>query len=357
MIPVPEGPALGVRRAVGRRGRAAPVHVHRHHRHRLRRPDRRPADHARRHRVPPARDQRRGRPRRSPRPTSSARGPGSGRSSPRPRASAPPTSRAATRVHTSPSGVVTVTGGKLTTYRRMAADAVDEVVQGARPRRAAAAARSGSRCTAPTGWDAPDIPPHLGRALRRRRTRRGRRSNAPTRSSRRPLDRRASPYSRAEVVYAVRAEMARTVDDVLSRRTRARLLARDASAAAADDVAALMAAELGWSDDERDRQVAQYRALIDEERTRGRPARDRARRPVAPARRDSVVSPRADEPGGADSSHRVRRRGDVARPPADRRASRSTTQLQAKLARDRRRGVDAPRPRSARRAATGGRSR
>jgi glycerol-3-phosphate dehydrogenase len=70
-------------------------------------------------------------------------------------------------------------------------------------------------------------------------------------------------------VYAVRNEMARTVDDVLSRRTRARLLARDASAAAADDVAALMGVELGWSDDERARQVAHYRALVDEERTAG----------------------------------------------------------------------------------------
>ena len=39
------------------------------------------------------------------------------------------------------------------------------------------------------------------------------------------------PYLRAEAVYAVRHEMARTVDDVLSRRTRARLLGRDASAA------------------------------------------------------------------------------------------------------------------------------
>ncbi len=77
------------------------------------------------------------------------------------------------------------------------------------------------------------------------------------------------PYSRAEVVYAVRAEMARTVDDVLSRRTRARLLARDASAAAADDVAALMGDELGWSAAERAEQVARYRALVDEERTAG----------------------------------------------------------------------------------------
>ena len=76
-------------------------------------------------------------------------------------------------------------------------------------------------------------------------------------------------YSKAEVVYAVRAEMARTVDDVLSRRTRARLLARDASAAAAPEVAALMAAELGWGDAERERQVERYRALIETERTTG----------------------------------------------------------------------------------------
>ena len=50
------------------------------------------------------------------------------------RASAPPTSRAATRVRTSDSGVITVTGGKLTTYRRMAADAVDAVDAAARRR-------------------------------------------------------------------------------------------------------------------------------------------------------------------------------------------------------------------------------
>ena len=56
------------------------------------------------------------------------------------------------------------------------------------------------------------------------------------------------PYLRAEAVYAARHEMATTVDDVLARRTRARLQARDASAAAAADVAALLAAELGWSD-------------------------------------------------------------------------------------------------------------
>jgi glycerol-3-phosphate dehydrogenase len=63
--------------------------------------------------------------------------------------------------------------------------------------------------------------------------------------------------------------MARTVDDVLSRRTRTRLLARDASAAVAEEVATLMATELGWASDERERQVARYRALVAEERLAG----------------------------------------------------------------------------------------
>jgi glycerol-3-phosphate dehydrogenase len=53
---------------------------------------------------------------------------------------------------------------------------------------------------------------------------------------------------------------------VLARRTRARLQARDASAAAAPDVAALLAAELGWSPAETAAQTAAYVALVDAER-------------------------------------------------------------------------------------------
>jgi glycerol-3-phosphate dehydrogenase len=74
------------------------------------------------------------------------------------------------------------------------------------------------------------------------------------------------PYLRAEAVYAARYEMAHTLDDVLSRRTRALLLARDAAAAAAADVARLVAPELGWSDDEVARQVADFVARCDRER-------------------------------------------------------------------------------------------
>ncbi|MCB0964106.1 MAG: hypothetical protein KDA98_12535, partial [Acidimicrobiales bacterium] len=75
------------------------------------------------------------------------------------------------------------------------------------------------------------------------------------------------PYVRAEAVYAVRHEMARSVDDVLSRRTRARLLARDASARAADDVATLIAPLLGLSEAEAASQAAAYRSAIELERS------------------------------------------------------------------------------------------
>ena len=73
-------------------------------------------------------------------------------------------------------------------------------------------------------------------------------------------------YSAAEAVYAVRHEMATSLDDILSRRTRARLLARDASADAAEAIAALLAPELGWDDAACAAQVSAYRASIDHER-------------------------------------------------------------------------------------------
>jgi glycerol-3-phosphate dehydrogenase len=170
-------------------------------------------------------------------------------------------------VRASDSGVVTVTGGKLTTYRRMAADAVDVAVKelGIEGRR-----RSGTKRVqlhGAAGWDAAELPTDLA-------TRYGGDARDVMALSRADAT-LAEPivpglsYAKAEVVYAVRSEMARTVDDVLSRRTRARLLARDASAAAAPDVANLMAAELGWGDTERERQVERYRALISTERATG----------------------------------------------------------------------------------------
>ncbi len=170
-------------------------------------------------------------------------------------------------VRTSDSGVITVTGGKLTTYRRMAADAVDAAVKrlDLPGRHASRTKRIQLRGAA--GWDASDLPAGLAE-----RYGSDARDVLALASADASLAEPLVPgltYSRAEAVYAVRHEMARSIDDVLSRRTRARLLARDASADAAPAVAALMAAELEWSDAERDRQAAAYRSLIDVERATG----------------------------------------------------------------------------------------
>jgi glycerol-3-phosphate dehydrogenase len=67
------------------------------------------------------------------------------------------------------------------------------------------------------------------------------------------------PYTGAEVMWAVRHEMARTVEDVLARRTRALFLNARAAEAMAPEVARLMAGELGW---DSARQAAETAAFI-----------------------------------------------------------------------------------------------
>jgi len=66
------------------------------------------------------------------------------------------------------------------------------------------------------------------------------------------------PYLKVEVVWAVREEMARTIEDVLARRTRALLLDARASIAIAPQVAVLMADELGFRRKWRNEQVRLY---------------------------------------------------------------------------------------------------
>lgn len=75
------------------------------------------------------------------------------------------------------------------------------------------------------------------------------------------------PYTEAEVVYAVRHELASTIDDVLSRRIRARLMARDASAAAAERVGEILQQELRLQPEQVAKQVASYQAAIKHEKS------------------------------------------------------------------------------------------
>jgi glycerol-3-phosphate dehydrogenase len=177
------------------------------------------------------------------------------------------------KVVASPSGVVSVTGGKLTTYREMAADTIDEVVEvlGTRASGVARGSRTKKlRLRGAEGYEAlAEATDPLTAHLANRYGGEARTVLALAESDaslKEPLV-AGLPYIRAEAVYAVRHEMARSVDDVLSRRTRARLLARDASAAAAGDVAGLIAPILGLSDAEADAQASSYRAAVELERS------------------------------------------------------------------------------------------
>lgn len=173
----------------------------------------------------------------------------------------------------SPSGVVSVTGGKLTTYREMAADTVDEVVDQLGSKVSGIARRSRTknlRLRGAEGYEA--LAESADAATAHLANRYGGEARTvlalaeADASLREPLV-EGLPYLKAEAVYAVRHEMARSVDDVLSRRTRARLLARDATADAAAEVGRLIAPVLGLSDAEVDAQVADYRRAVELERT------------------------------------------------------------------------------------------
>jgi glycerol-3-phosphate dehydrogenase len=167
-------------------------------------------------------------------------------------------SAAISRDHTlliSEAGLVTITGGKWTTYRKMAQDTVDH---------AAVLAELPERpCPTETlrlhGWDADSdrwgsLAPYGADAAAIGALARA----EPALAS--PLDPRL-PYVGAEVAWAARAEMALTVEDVLARRTRALLLDARASIEAAPRVAEILAAELGRDASWRDSEVRSYAEL------------------------------------------------------------------------------------------------
>jgi glycerol-3-phosphate dehydrogenase len=170
---------------------------------------------------------------------------------------------------------VTITGGKLTTYRHMAADTVDTVVErlgrldrAGDGRIARRSATKKLRLRGAEGYDG--LAASDDARTRLLADRYGGESQVLLAMIGRdetlgePLV-PGTDYLRAEAVYAARYEMARTLTDVLARRTRALLQARDASVAVAADVAALLAPELGWDAAETARQVDAYRALAEDE--------------------------------------------------------------------------------------------
>ena len=69
------------------------------------------------------------------------------------------------------------------------------------------------------------------------------------------------PYKKVEVIWGAREEMARTVEDILARRTRALFLDASASIDMAPTVAWLMAEELGYDEKWEKKQIEEYTEL------------------------------------------------------------------------------------------------
>ena len=155
-------------------------------------------------------------------------------------------------VHTSTHGLVTVTGGKLTTYRKMAEDTVDVVVRrlGESPKTRRCITKSLRLIGATTATRDPVAMAHPQAHLIGRY---GTESAAvlALAEGRPELLEPAIPglpYTRAELVYAVREEMAQTLDDVLARRTRAAIQRAQSTMAAAQAAATLIAPDMGWDE-------------------------------------------------------------------------------------------------------------
>lgn len=165
---------------------------------------------------------------------------------------------ALSRDHTifvSKSGLVTIAGGKWTTYRKMAEDVVNKAsLVGGLPERTCL-----TKSLKLYGWqeglDALHPMSTYGsfakelKALSRKN---------------KSLSKRLHPhlpYIAAEVIWSVRNEMARTLDDVLSRRTRSLLLDAKASLEIAPQIAKMMAKELKKDAKWEKNQVSEYTKL------------------------------------------------------------------------------------------------
>jgi glycerol-3-phosphate dehydrogenase len=160
-------------------------------------------------------------------------------------------------VVTSDSHLVTITGGKWTTYRRMGADAINHLAQ------------VGGLPPQPSRTEALHLHGYLeGTSHGDHRSVYGSdyagiekiAVKSPALAG--PLSPRL-PYTGAEVVWAAREEMARTVEDVLARRTHALLLDARAAREAAVEVAHLLAHELGRDETWEKDQVRQFERLTE----------------------------------------------------------------------------------------------
>jgi glycerol-3-phosphate dehydrogenase len=153
------------------------------------------------------------------------------------------------------SGLITIAGGKWTTYRRMGQDTIDTAAQtaGLPARPCATESLHLHGWTENTGrFDAQSVYGSDEAAISEMA------KATPNLSGK--LHPRL-PYLQSEVVWAARFEMARTVEDILSRRTRALFLDAQAALETADIVAKLLAAELGRDENWKQSQIQSFTDL------------------------------------------------------------------------------------------------
>ncbi|WP_297660248.1 glycerol-3-phosphate dehydrogenase/oxidase [Pseudonocardia sp.] len=179
--------------------------------------------------------------------------------------------------HTVP-GLVVVAGGKYTTYRIMAKDAVDAAVHGLDAKVPVSVTENVPLLGA-EGYDAMknnryQLAQHYGLHVARIEHLLGRYGSlvdevldlvADDPSLGEPLA-GAPDYLRAEIVYAAKAEGARHLDDLLARRTRISIETFDRGVGVMEEAAKLAAPVLGWSDEQVAREVEHYGKRVDAER-------------------------------------------------------------------------------------------
>ena len=190
-------------------------------------------------------------------------------------------------IFASPSGLISIAGGKLTTHRLVAAAVVERVIDALRrggERRRFGRSRTGT-VPLPGGTAPPDsvaaavlshdgnglAPPVIGHLADRYGSRVGELLH------RVAADRRLAdpivptlPDPRAEVLEAVEHEGALTVEDVLRRRTQISLREETEGVRVAGEVAALMAGPLGWTPEAARAAAESYAAVVEEGRRRWR---------------------------------------------------------------------------------------
>jgi glycerol-3-phosphate dehydrogenase len=166
-------------------------------------------------------------------------------------------------------GLTVVTGGKYTTYRLMAQQAVDKAVGPGAPRSVShhvpivgadgldAASRELVAFAARTGLPRSEVE----RLLERYGALAAEVLEAGGADGLQPMA-GTGGYLAAELCYGASHEGARHLDDLLIRRTRTAMETRDRGCAAADEVATLVAPILHWDPDTVTREVASYRASV-----------------------------------------------------------------------------------------------